>query len=75
MIVRNEAFPLADKSNTNGTLLMIANGVEIEEMVNKTFPEILRSGVNPYEYLKMRGYNITGTAILPFITNQNTHGM
>eukprot|EP00112_Aurelia_sp_Birch-Aquarium-sp1_P000269 Seg1021.8 transcript_id=Seg1021.8/GoldUCD/mRNA.D3Y31 product="hypothetical protein" protein_id=Seg1021.8/GoldUCD/D3Y31 len=64
-------FPIILRSRlrTNGPrLLKVSSTAEIEREVNQTFPKMLLSNLNPYEYLKQHGHgNVTGLDILPYL--------
>ena len=73
------AFPVVDHENItmggSGQMLLVKSEAEIEEYVNSTFPEMLRSHVNPYDYLLARGYNATGMAVLSYLKSHKILGM
>ena len=60
--------------NSTMKIVMVDNDTEIDAIVSKSFPEILRSDVNPFEYLRARGYNTTTAALLPFLYTCTTPG-
>ena len=74
LLQMNSALPMLNKRNGAIKLLIVDNDIQVEEQINETFPEILRSNVSPDEYLRARGYNVSATAILPFLTNQQLTG-
>ena len=59
----------------SGKFLLVNSEAEIEEYVNRTFPEMLRSSVNPDNYLREKGHNATGMAILPYLQSHKIRGM
>ena len=54
---------------TNGPrLIEVSNTAEIEREINRTFPKLLSSNLDPYEYLRQQGHgNVTGLDILPYL--------
>ena len=72
------AFPTADHENKamggSSKLLPVKNVAELEEHVNNNFPEMLRSHLNPSDYLLAKGYSPTEIAILPYLHNHKLLG-
>ncbi len=54
--------------NSNiGQKVRVSSRAELNSVMNHTVPSILTAGVNPYEYLRLRGHNVTGLDILPYL--------
>ncbi len=65
------AFPVnlpgqAQNSNV-GQKVRVSGRAELNSVMNHTVPSILTAGVNPYEYLRLNGHNVTGMSILPYL--------
>ena len=61
----------------NATRIMrVSSTAEIQNEINKTFPKVLLSNLNPYEYLRQQGHgNVTGLEILPHLFLDQIPGM
>ncbi|XP_065070266.1 uncharacterized protein LOC135695196 [Rhopilema esculentum] len=68
---RNGALPMQDSANKVAKILKYGTASEVDQEINSTFPEILRSKVSPYEYLRLRGLNVSGLDIISFLFRNN----
>ena len=76
----SSALPVANQnsgstSDKTGEILVFESESQMEEYMKKTFPELLKSTVNPDELLMERASNVTGIEILPLSHSQHTQGM
>ena len=65
---------MQDLANKVTQILKYGTASEVDQEINSTFPEILRSKVSPYEYLRLRGLNVSGLDIIPFLFRNNRTG-